>query len=299
MWSRIDDGWWSHPKLQRVKRSGRGLLADLMSYSSDHRTDGFVEIVALGKVEASPADPDLKSLVRVGMLHRRGDACACIDKRVWEWPAERGYLIHDYLDYHPSREENNVSKAQRAELRDPALRAAVRARDFGRCRYCAQQTNPKDRRGDLGETLDHVDPAIAAGEVNLVIACRSCNSAKKKRTPAQALMVLLEVAEVRSKHFAELGVTDPDLAHDSSPTQVGQADGLGRVGTGSGRDGVSFQVGPPTTPRGSEHPNPYTRAGHGDPSLEPPPPQPPPDTHPPPRAANPRSKRPRKRKGRR
>lgn len=298
MWGRLDDGWWSHPKLQRVGRAGRGLLSDLLSYSCAHRTDGFIATASLGKLDCSLIDRDFKSLLREGALHKRGDVCACMAKRDWEWPRERGHLIHDYLDYHPSREENDVAKAQRAELRDPNLRQAVRTRDFGRCRYCAIVTNPKDRRGETGETLDHVDPAIAAGADNLVLACRACNSAKKKRTPEQALMQLLDVADVRAKHYAELGVPDPDLAHDSEPTQVDQADGLGRDGSGRVGFGSASQVGPATTARGSEHPNPYLRAGHGDPALEPPPPQPDPPPARPTNRTSSRSQR-RKRKGRR
>lgn len=302
-WTKVDDGWWSHPKLRRAGRAARGLFCDLLAYSADKGSDGFVPADMLDLVGASPADPDLKALLKVGMLHRRTDECRCMATRAWSWPADRGYLIHDYLDYNPSKAETTVARAQKAELRDPALRAELRARDFGRCRYCAVKVGkPSDRRSPFAETLDHVDPAVAAGADNLVIACRACNGAKKDRTPTQAQMLLLTVADVRAKHYAELGVPDPDQTQDQTqdlgPITGLQADGPGRVRDGSGRVGRRSQIGPPDTIRGSEHPNPYLRAGHADPALEPPPPQPDPPPRSPPAKPNRRSQRART-KGRR
>lgn len=305
MWARLDDGWWKHPKLRALPRSARGLLADVLSQCGDLRTDGFVGVVAMPMLGTSLTDPDLKLLVKAGMLHRKGDTCRCMDRRAWAWPTARGVLVHDFLDYSPSREENDVAKAKRAELRDPALRLELRDRDFGRCRYCAQPTNPQDRRWDLGETLDHIDPSFAAGADNMVVACRACNNAKNKRTPAQAGMTLLNVADVRAAHFADLGIADPDqvstpemvvLDAVSGISQDGTSDGPGRVGSGSGR-----VVGPPTTKRDSSTPNPYLKSAHTDPSLDPPPPAAENNelTRAPPQRPVTRSRRPSKRKGRR
>lgn len=246
----------------------------MLSYSGDLKKDGWIPVTALPQLECSVTDPDFKALLRAKMLHRRGEECTCLEKREWEWPAGRGWVVHDWLDYNPSRDENEVKTAQKAELRDPALRQAVRERDLGRCRYCGVKTSTANRSTVL-QTLDHVDPLIAAGLDNLVIACKPCNAAKKKRTPEQALMKLLDVDDVRALHLAELGEPDLDSSLGSKRVPNGQADAPGRVGSGTGRVAV---LGPPTTRRDSVTPNPYTRAGHGDPDPDPPP-TPPPTVH--------------------
>lgn len=63
-------------------------------------------------------------------------------------------------------------------------RRAVFARDEYRCQYC----------GRGADSIDHVLPRSRGGGDgwdNLAAACRSCNSAKRNRTPAEAGMHLL------------------------------------------------------------------------------------------------------------
>ncbi len=297
MWTKLDDGWWHNHKVQALSRAARGLLADVLSYCGDAKKDGYIPTFALSQLRCSAQDADFRALIRAGLIHRSTDTCVCLTKRDFVWPG-KGYVVHDWLDYNPSRDENEVERAKRAELRDSALRAAVRARDLSRCRYCARQLNPKARNGsdDVKETLDHVDPLIAAGADNLVLACKSCNSAKRNRTPEQALMPVIPLTEIRALHFAELGEPDPDLAPIQNEIQNEVADAPGRVGTGR----APLVIGPPTTRRDSSHPNPYTKGAHGDPALEPPPPEPITSTRPSPASKpTPGSRRPSNRKGRR
>lgn len=68
------------------------------------------------------------------------------------------------------------------------LRHQIITRDKGFCRYCTKEANPI--------TIDHIIPYSLGGKTelsNLVVACKSCNSRKRDRTPEQAGMVLLEV----------------------------------------------------------------------------------------------------------
>lgn len=63
-------------------------------------------------------------------------------------------------------------------------RRAVFARDDYRCQYC----------GEGADSIDHVVPRSRGGSDdwdNLAAACRSCNSAKRNRTPAEAGMRLV------------------------------------------------------------------------------------------------------------
>jgi len=69
-------------------------------------------------------------------------------------------------------------------------RKNVWSRDNGRCQYCSEQVQLSEM------TYDHVIPRSQGGETewtNIVVACQSCNQAKKNRTPAQAGMKLLRL----------------------------------------------------------------------------------------------------------
>ncbi|SFU37475.1 HNH endonuclease signature motif containing protein [Methylobacterium sp. UNCCL125] len=62
----------------------------------------------------------------------------------------------------------------------PELRAEVIARDGPVCRYCQRVT--------AYPQLDHVLPWSRGGATdaaNLVVSCKSCNTAKKDRTPEE------------------------------------------------------------------------------------------------------------------
>jgi 5-methylcytosine-specific restriction endonuclease McrA len=124
-------------------------------------------------------------------LHREGDKCDCLGDA---WIPGYAYRIHQFLRRNPSRAEYNRNRAQRADLRDPRLKAAVYARDGGCCAYCrsgplsARAVRARDRRKVL--TYDHVDPDKPAGlgGENFVTACGRCNDYKGHRTPYEADM---------------------------------------------------------------------------------------------------------------
>jgi 5-methylcytosine-specific restriction endonuclease McrA len=79
-------------------------------------------------------------------------------------------------------------------------RRAVFARDDYRCQYC----------GDRADSIDHVVPRSRGGSDewdNLVAACRTCNSTKRNRTPAEAGMRLLRPCRPpRSSAWSIVGV---------------------------------------------------------------------------------------------
>lgn len=199
MWLKIHDGLPFDPKVILLGKTKAevneaiGMATRVWAWCAQQRTDGFVPGAV---VEAIGTPAALKRLTRGvfdrrPMLHRRGegDDCACVKGR--PWPAGADYLVHDFLDRNPSREENDVRRAKARELKDPTLKAAVRARDGDRCRYCGTTVNWSDHRSARGGTYDHVDPEIADGVANLVVACRGCNARKKDRTPEQAGLRLL------------------------------------------------------------------------------------------------------------
>ena len=82
--------------------------------------------------------------------------------------------------------------------REPALiNAALFVRDRQVCAYCG------DRMRERELSRDHIVPLSRHGEdrwMNVVTACRSCNSKKDNRTPEAARMPLLYLPYVPNRH---------------------------------------------------------------------------------------------------
>jgi 5-methylcytosine-specific restriction endonuclease McrA len=117
-------------------------------------------------------------------------------------------------------------------LRDPVVRAAIRERDGDVCRYCGDGVVWSDRRGPRGGTYDHVDPYGLNDASNVVVACRSCNSAKGARTPDEAGMVLTPEPDGSRSDL------DPDLHPlTPSPSQAQSQDVSGGMGLSASAGG--------------------------------------------------------------
>lgn len=200
-WLKVDDGLPFDPKMLSLGRTKRevnesvGTLVRLWSWCAQQGTDGFV----LASIVEMIATPECTRRVtrpafgRKAALHKRGDRCDCLEGR--PWPDDAEYAVHDFLDRNPSREESDVAKAKKRELRDPEVKAIVYRRDGKWCRYCAREVNADARRGPTRRTLDHIDPRIAAGADNLVVCCGECNPRKKDRSIEAAGMTLLPPPE--------------------------------------------------------------------------------------------------------
>ena len=79
-WAKVDDGWWSHPKVMGLSLSARGLWVSALSWSChqrmDHVPDRFLPMVGATEEDAS-------ELVNAGLWHESSD----------------GYRIHDWAEY--------------------------------------------------------------------------------------------------------------------------------------------------------------------------------------------------------
>lgn len=225
MWLRIDDQTYDNPKIRAVREACRGAVEAavmMWCYASAQRTNGWVPT---GKAREIASPRELKALTTVRgvgkapMFHQPGDECPCLDDKTW--PAEGGLWAHDFLDRNPSRQENDVQRAKARELKDKGLKHAVRQRDGDQCRYCGVTVRWADRKTVRGGVYDHVDPSIAAGADNLVVACRSCNGQKKDCTPAAAGMTLLPPPETVLARQAQINIRS---APDQMPISAGSTD---------------------------------------------------------------------------
>lgn len=232
----------------------------LLAATSRARSNGFMTAA----MAARWTTPRLLALLttsvngRAPLLHKRGEKCRCLDVHRGRWPDHFTHLLHDYLDHNPDATEAAVKTRQAAERDDRALRRAVRGRDRDVCRYCLVVCNDKDTRGGTGLQLDHVDPALANGAANLVVACRACNTRKGRRTPEEAGMRLRTVEEAHAA--ADHGRPRPDHGAGKYPA----TDGTGRDQEEDDyieqmRADLRHGLGPPPIDRTSDHPNPYHR----------------------------------------
>jgi len=272
-WLRLDDGCDTDPVLLNVCRNESevdkvfGMMCRVKLWCARHLTDGFLpELVLRQRVRSRRWREMLTGPPGGGtaLIHPRGAVCECLKDRLWPDTAA-DYAVHDYLRTNPSREESDVARAKAAELKDRELRAQVRKRDADRCRYCDITVRWADRRSTVGGVLDHVDPQVANGVANLVVACRGCNARKGARTPAAAGMVLLGEPDPvpRARRTDPITESSTDATTDpiTDATTGGSTSAPVRDGTGRANDArPAGQIGPPGNRRHPVTPNPFLRS---------------------------------------
>jgi len=161
-WVKLDDGFADHPKVLAV--SGDAVLLHLAGfcYCARQETDGAIPELALSQLTrfSKPKAAKLAArLVEVGLWERNG----------------AGWLVHDYLDYNPSRESLKERRGWARE-RTRVDRAAIIKRDGMVCGICG---------GDIlyvaDIDIDHIIPVSrggTSGPDNLQVAHRGCNLRK-------------------------------------------------------------------------------------------------------------------------
>lgn len=93
-WVKLDDQFYSHPKVRRARKAdlaALGLHMVALSYCGAHLTDGAVDDLFVEEIVPNPA----KRRRMVGVL---------IETGLWERNGS-GWLIHDYLDFNESRKQ--------------------------------------------------------------------------------------------------------------------------------------------------------------------------------------------------
>lgn len=116
-WIRVDDHFDEHPKFAKAGPLGMAMWLAGLAYCNRNLTDGFIPwSTAMALLSWSWLGEDVPERGRVvytvgitsGMS---GDDATCkavaellVDSGLWE-EADGGYLVHDYADYQPSKEE--------------------------------------------------------------------------------------------------------------------------------------------------------------------------------------------------
>lgn len=106
-WFKVDDRAHSHPKILAAGTAAFGLWARCGSYAADHSTDGVIPR-AVARMYGSAAMA--RALVDAGLWHAAGHACdRCAQ------PPAGDYVIHDYLEYNPSKADVAAERAAARE----------------------------------------------------------------------------------------------------------------------------------------------------------------------------------------
>lgn len=100
-WARFDDRWPTHPKLLAAGLEAKGLDASGICYAAGQETDGFIPDSALLIIAAGHRNPRKVAAVLVGVGRWSRD-----DER-------KGYIIHDYLEYNPTRESREADRVEK------------------------------------------------------------------------------------------------------------------------------------------------------------------------------------------
>ena len=108
-WVKLDDKFTGHPKVQAAGQAAAWLHVAGLCYAAQQETDGAIpdaSLAGLGQYSGARARKLAERLVEVGLWERNGT----------------GYVIHDYLEYNPSRKsleekrENNRRAGQAGGL---------------------------------------------------------------------------------------------------------------------------------------------------------------------------------------
>jgi hypothetical protein len=101
-WVKLDDGFWSDPRVDGLSLQAVGVFARSLSYCGQHLTDGHITTAA-AKYLSRGSQKIVKELVEAGFWVANG----------------AGYAVPNFLDFNPSREHVEDERRKAAErMRD-------------------------------------------------------------------------------------------------------------------------------------------------------------------------------------
>lgn len=109
-WVKLDDGFWNHPKVLTLSDGAFRLYVRSLSYAGRYLTDGELR-------------PSVVRLLGAKTRH----IAELVGENLWE-DGQSGYVIHDFLEYNPSRDEVDAERDKTAEQRRRAGVASGAAR---------------------------------------------------------------------------------------------------------------------------------------------------------------------------
>ena len=95
-WTKLDDQFWSNPKVEHVGNEAAGAYARMLSYCGDHLTEGKLTDGAARYITRPKI---IDRLAEFGFIVRNGS----------------GWVIPGYLEFNPTRAEVEATRKARVE----------------------------------------------------------------------------------------------------------------------------------------------------------------------------------------
>jgi hypothetical protein len=132
-WAKLDDQFFYNKKVAQVDGSAKLLYVAGLVYVANQRSDGFIPERAV-KFIASTAD----------IANCQDFAKQLLDVGLWE-TVEGGYRIHDYLEWNPTSEQIEATRAARkvAGSLGGYAKAAKSSKSLANCQTDAKQNSSK------------------------------------------------------------------------------------------------------------------------------------------------------------
>ena len=143
MWVKLDDGFADHPKVIQLNPLAVTMQVRALCYASRHLTDGFIPAGAVPQLLAGFERVIMRDTPDDGRSARDVDwAGLMVEAGLWD-RVEHGYLVHDFLDYNPSKSDvlkerkktrDRITKLRRnGRVKSPQNVTVVQREYYGEC----------------------------------------------------------------------------------------------------------------------------------------------------------------------
>lgn len=150
-WVKLDENFADHPKVERVGPLAAWLHVAALCYCSRHLTDGRI--------------PKAKAVRLADIPNPADHVSALVTEGLWA-DAGTDYVIHDYLDYQPSRDsvlaERSAARDRMAKKRSAARSPEVPPNKNG---SSASPSRPVDSSHSTRPQVTHEDDEISTSSV--------------------------------------------------------------------------------------------------------------------------------------
>lgn len=135
-WARLDDQFWSNPKIEAAGNAAAGLFARALCYCSAHGTDGFVPRQIAGRLAARSRSIEGVTKAGLWLAVAPGDVFVVTGRKdsgrrklpdVEVVIEAHGYYIRDYLHYNRARSDLRTDESADERASVQIRRADVRS----------------------------------------------------------------------------------------------------------------------------------------------------------------------------
>ena len=171
-WIKLDDQWMDHPKIIRAGRDARDMWLASITWCAKHLTDGYFPSELL---------PSLAVTAGVDVANCLTFASILVEVCLWDI-AENGYMVHDYLDYNPTKEQTESNRIARSEAGKAGGLASSSKRSS------KSQANAQAKVKQSSTPSPSPSPSLKEREDGAKAPTRSTKADQRTQTPAIQLI---------------------------------------------------------------------------------------------------------------